>query len=167
MLGGSGATSIGRSNIGRSNTTGGRGPSNGAVQAGGVQKGDTTPAAIREDISEEDVFHSKGEANVARVLNHLGIKWNRGRSIDISKLAKKYGCKHIESGRPLKSMVPDFYLPDFDLYIEVKPSGLVGNDAMRIGLAYLKGERLEIWGKATMKLLEKAFKSKIGDHWEE
>jgi len=119
---------------------------------------------FREDIPGE--FDSKGEANVARVLNHLGIKWERGKRIDISELAKKYGCKHVETGRLLRWMEPDFYLPDLDLCIEVKPSGLVGNDAMRIGLAYLKGERLEVWGKATLKMLEKIFKNKISEFWE-
>jgi len=111
----------------------------------------------RPDLDAD--FDSKGEANVARVLNHLGISWERGRKIHFEDLAEKYGFD-------VKWTQPDFYLPHIDVHVEVKPGGLVGPDHIRIALVYLKDEKLEIWGPATLNLFERAFKHVIGDKWE-
>ena len=64
-------------------------------------------------------------------------------------------------------MEPDFYLPETDVFIEVKPRGMDRNDRMRVAAALLKGEgiKLEVIGPVTYKILEKAFKDKI-PNWE-
>ncbi len=60
---------------------------------------------IRKDISDTIYFYSRWEANFARLLNYLKIKW-------------EYAPKTFD----LKTQhyTPDFYLPDSNLYIEVK-----------------------------------------------
>ena len=62
-------------------------------------------AGIRKDISETIYFHSRWEANYARVLNYLGIRWEyEPRTFDLET----------------QNYTPDFYLPATDEYIEVK-----------------------------------------------
>ena len=64
----------------------------------------TGPRVIyREDLGI--FFRSRWEANFARVLNYLGVKW-------------EYEIKRFNT--PHGSYTPDFYLPDQDIYIEVK-----------------------------------------------
>lgn len=60
---------------------------------------------IRLDIDPKINFYSTWEANVARVYNLVGLKW-------------KYAPKLFDLGE--HTYRPDFYLPDFDTYIEVK-----------------------------------------------
>ena len=62
-------------------------------------------AGIRQDISKNIYFYSRWEANFARLLNYLKIKW-------------KYEPKTFDLG--LQKYTPDFYLPDSNEYIEVK-----------------------------------------------
>ena len=62
-------------------------------------------AGIRKDISETIYFHSRWEANFARLQNYLGIKWI-------------YEPKTFDLGT--QNYTPDFYLPEKNLYIEVK-----------------------------------------------
>ncbi len=62
-------------------------------------------AGIRKDISETIYFHSRWEANYARVLNYLGMKW-------------EYEPKTFDLGT--QNYTPDFYLPVTNEYIEVK-----------------------------------------------
>ena len=62
-------------------------------------------AGIRKDISETIYFHSRWEANYARVLNYLGVKWEyEPKTFDLET----------------QNYTPDFYLPATDEYIEVK-----------------------------------------------
>lgn len=62
-------------------------------------------AGIRKDISETIYFHSRWEANYARVLNYLGVKWEyEPKTFDLET----------------QNYTPDFYLPNTDEYIEVK-----------------------------------------------
>ncbi len=62
-------------------------------------------AGIRKDISNRIYFHSRWEANYARVLNYLGVKWEyESRTFDLAT----------------QNYTPDFYLPATDEYIEVK-----------------------------------------------
>ena len=60
---------------------------------------------VRLDIHPTANFYSRWEANFARILNHLKIKW-------------KFQPKQFN----LKShkYTPDFYLPDIDVFIEIK-----------------------------------------------
>lgn len=62
-------------------------------------------SGIRSDISSEISFYSRWEANFARILNLLGIKWEFQPSTFNLK-TQKY--------------TPDFYLPEYKVYIEIK-----------------------------------------------
>ena len=62
-------------------------------------------AGIRNDISNSIYFYSRWEANIARLFNFLGIKWiHQPQSFNLNS----------------QTYTPDFYLPDYNLYIEVK-----------------------------------------------
>lgn len=60
---------------------------------------------VRIDISPTICFYSTWEANIARVFNLVGIKWI-------------YAPKIFDLGE--HTYRPDFYLPNFDTYIEIK-----------------------------------------------
>jgi len=62
-------------------------------------------SGIRNDIDPNICFYSTWEANIARVYNLIGIKW-------------LYAPKIFNLGE--HTYRPDFYLPDFNTYIEVK-----------------------------------------------
>lgn len=62
-------------------------------------------SGVRKDISMEICFYSTWEANVARVFNLLNIKW-------------QYAPKIFDLGK--HTYRPDFYLPEYDMFIEVK-----------------------------------------------
>jgi len=62
-------------------------------------------AGIRGDVSPTIYFFSRWEANYARLLNHLGVKWiHQPQTFQLR--TQKY--------------TPDFYLPESDTYVEVK-----------------------------------------------
>lgn len=62
-------------------------------------------SGIREDISKEIYFYSRWEANFARLLNFLGIRWlHQPQIFDLGG----------------HNYTPDFYLPDYDVWIEIK-----------------------------------------------
>ena len=54
---------------------------------------------------------STWEAALARKLDDLKVRWVRDRSLRLGYLTR---------GRRKRVYIPDFYLPDHDLYIEVK-----------------------------------------------
>jgi len=62
-------------------------------------------AGIRKEISKTIYFYSRWEANIARLFNYLDIKWI-------------YQPKTFNLGS--QNYTPDFYLPDYGVYIEVK-----------------------------------------------
>ncbi|NQU82470.1 MAG: hypothetical protein HQ539_00785 [Parcubacteria group bacterium] len=62
-------------------------------------------AGIRLDINKTTYFYSRWEANIARLFNHLSIKWIHE--------PKKFDLK-------TQTYTPDFYLPEYDIFIEVK-----------------------------------------------
>ncbi len=62
-------------------------------------------SGIRPDIDQNITFYSTWEANIARVFNLVGIKW-------------KYAPRRFNLGE--HTYRPDFYLPNYDEYIEVK-----------------------------------------------
>jgi len=62
-------------------------------------------SGIRKDINSNICFYSTWEANIARVYNLVDIKW-------------LYAPKIFDLGE--HTYRPDFYLPKFDTYIEVK-----------------------------------------------
>ena len=54
---------------------------------------------------------STWEVAMAERLDELGIKWIRNPSIKL---------KYLTRSRRIRNYIPDFYLPDYKLYIEVK-----------------------------------------------
>lgn len=54
---------------------------------------------------------STWEVACAERLDALGIKWHRDPSIKL-----QYRCKKLR----LRNYIPDFYLPDYDIYLEIK-----------------------------------------------
>jgi len=62
-------------------------------------------AGIRKDINKTIYFYSRWEANIARLFNYLRIKWT-------------FQPKTFDLGS--QTYTPDFYLPDYNIYIEVK-----------------------------------------------
>lgn len=62
-------------------------------------------AGKRLDINKKDYFFSRWEANFARILNFLEIKWvHQPKTFDIK----------------IQNYTPDFYLPEYDTYVEIK-----------------------------------------------
>ncbi len=62
-------------------------------------------AGVRKDVSDYIYFYSRWEANLARLFNFLNVKWvHQPRTFDLRD----------------QTYTPDFYLPDYDLYLEVK-----------------------------------------------
>jgi len=62
-------------------------------------------AGIRKDIDNDIYFYSRWEANIARLFIHLGIKWiHQPKTFDLKT----------------QTYTPDFYLPEYNTYIEVK-----------------------------------------------
>jgi hypoxanthine phosphoribosyltransferase len=55
-------------------------------------------------------FHHASEAEFARLLNYYGIEWE----YEPNQFALQW-----RDGRPVEMFSPDFYLTEFDLYIEL------------------------------------------------
>ena len=56
-------------------------------------------------------FAHESEAEFARILDFYGIRWEYE--------PRSFPLEWDEAGRTLESFSPDFYLPDFDLYLEL------------------------------------------------
>lgn len=56
-------------------------------------------------------FAHASEAEFARILDFYGIRWEYE--------PRSFPLEWSEDGRVVESFSPDFYLPDFDLYIEL------------------------------------------------
>ena len=54
---------------------------------------------------------STWEVACATRLDELGIKWERDHSIKLG---------YVTRGKRKRNYIPDFYLPEYDVYIEVK-----------------------------------------------
>lgn len=62
-------------------------------------------AGIRSELSKTIYFYSRWEANFARLMNFLKVKWvHQPKTFQLE--SQKY--------------TPDFYLPEHDIYIEIK-----------------------------------------------
>lgn len=62
-------------------------------------------------------FAHPSEAEIARLLDFYGVRWEYE--------PRSFVLEWDPEQRPIKSFTPDFYLPDYDLYLEVttiKPS---------------------------------------------
>ena len=120
----------------------------------------------RPDLNDE-YYRSLGEANIARILRYLDIEYEIHRGINIKDVAEKHNLRKRETGRLLQEVRPDFYLPEYDTYIEVKPSGMDQNDRQRLAAVLLHRDepRIEVIMPQTYRILEKAFREKIPE-WE-
>ena len=56
-------------------------------------------------------FAHDSEAEFARILDFYGIRWEYE--------PRSFPLEYDSKGRTLESFSPDFYLPDFDLYLEL------------------------------------------------
>jgi hypothetical protein len=56
-------------------------------------------------------FAHESEEEFARLLDFYGIRWEYE--------PRSFPLEHDAAGRVTESFSPDFYLPDFDLYIEL------------------------------------------------
>lgn len=54
---------------------------------------------------------SSWEVECAKKLDALGVEWSRDPSIKLQYRSKKL---------KLRNYIPDFYLPEYDVYLEVK-----------------------------------------------
>lgn len=62
-------------------------------------------------------FAHDSEAEIARLLDFYGVRWEYE--------PRSFPLEWAEDGRMTQSFTPDFYLPDYDLFLEVttiKPS---------------------------------------------
>ncbi len=62
-------------------------------------------------------FAHPSESEIARLLDFYGVHWEYE--------PRSFPLEWADDGRPIQSFTPDFYLPDYDLYLEVttiKPS---------------------------------------------
>lgn len=56
-------------------------------------------------------FAHPSEAEIAKLLDFYGVRWEFE--------PRQFPLEWAEDGRPTMFFTPDFYLPDFDLYIEI------------------------------------------------
>ena len=57
------------------------------------------------------LFAHESEAEIARLLDFYGIHWQYE--------PRSFPLQWSADGRPTQSFTPDFYLPDYDLFLEV------------------------------------------------
>ena len=69
------------------------------------------PSVYKTVDGEQISMDSSWEVVMAMRLDELGIRWERDKNMKLPYLMK--------SGRK-RNYIPDFYLPDHDVYIEVK-----------------------------------------------
>lgn len=110
----------------------------------------------RPDLNDQ-FFRSAWEANVARYFNFLGIKWEYE--------PKVFYFDNIKRGT--LSYTPDFYLPDKNLWVEVK--GWM-DDKSKVKLKrfakYYPEEKLELIGAKEYREIKKNYSSLI-ENWED
>lgn len=61
--------------------------------------------------TERAPFAHRSEAEVARIFDFYGLRWEYE--------PHSFPLKRAADGRAIASFTPDFYLPDYDLYVEV------------------------------------------------
>ena len=66
---------------------------------------------VRKSDGRKISMDSSWEVLCAEKLDELGIRWERAEDIKL---------KYIDKRAQTRNYIPDFYLPDFDIYIEVK-----------------------------------------------
>lgn len=111
----------------------------------------------REDLGNR-FFRSAWEANFARILNHVGIEWEYE--------PKTFDFKDITRGTV--NYTPDFYLPEFGKWIEIK-GWMDKKSKLKIDRFRKRypdeAANLIIITSAEYKFLDKIFRSRI-EGWE-
>ena len=107
------------------------------------KSGHFSKGSFRKDLGR--YFRSKWEANFARILTYHGINF-------------EYESNNCIFNTPYGRLLLNFYLPDFDLYIE--PKGYLWSDA-RIKLKYLttslRMNNIKIIDFQTYRVLQKMY----------
>ena len=105
----------------------------------------------------EQFFRSRWEANAARLLDYLKIKWEYE--------VKTFWFDGIKRGT--RSYTPDFYLPDENKYIEVK--GWMDKKSltrMKRMAKYYPEIKIELWDKDYFTALRQQGIPKLIPEWE-
>ncbi len=68
------------------------------------------PPTVTEPIAEFAFAH-ESEAEIANLLDYYGLPWLYE--------PRSFVLERSEQGNPIQSFTPDFYLPDYDLYLEI------------------------------------------------
>ncbi|KKU79997.1 MAG: hypothetical protein UY06_C0008G0008 [Candidatus Amesbacteria bacterium GW2011_GWA2_47_70] len=106
---------------------------------------------IRQNIDPNICFYSTWEANIARVFNLVGLKW-------------QYAPKIFNLGK--HTYRPDFYFPEYNIYLEVKNfMNTYSLERDRLFREKYPNIGLEIISKPVYKQIEKEYKPLI-DNWE-
>ncbi len=66
---------------------------------------------IRKSDNVTISMDSSWEVKCAEKLDELGVKWERTEDLKL---------KYIDKRAQTRNYIPDFYLPDYDIYLEVK-----------------------------------------------
>lgn len=66
---------------------------------------------VRSSDGAKIQMDSSWEVKCAEKLDELGLKWERTEDLKLQYIDKKARTRNY---------IPDFYLPDFDIYLEVK-----------------------------------------------
>lgn len=115
-----------------------------------------TQSGKRNINGREQFFRSRWEANIARVLDFQGRRWQYE--------AMTFPFDKVRRGT--RSYTPDFYLPDEDLYIEVKGWWDAKSLTKKKRMAkYHPGIKIEYWDSKMYRVLERQLSSIIKD-WE-
>src|SRR5437879_13089494 len=81
----------------------------------GMREGASMPGS--RALGPPAAFAHPSEEEIARLLDFYGVRWEYE--------PRTFPLEWADDGRSTMSFTPDFYLPDFDLYLEVttiKPS---------------------------------------------
>ena len=109
-----------------------------------------TKYGVREDL--KCYFRSAWEANVARLLNYLNVRWEY----------EKYTFKLVYPNGERHFYTPDFFLPELNLFIEVKGWGSIENFTL---FKDQYSETACLIGEQEYMLLTKEYQYKI-PYWE-
>lgn len=115
-----------------------------------------TQSGKRNINGREQFFRSKWEANVARTLDFQGRRWEYE--------TKTFWFEKIKKGA--RSYTPDFYLPDENLFIEVKGWWDAKSLTKKKRMAkYYPEIKIEYWDSQMYRALERQLSALLKD-WE-
>lgn len=111
----------------------------------------THRSKIVNSIGQEFVAESSYEVRLATILNDCGVKWIRPNYLLYS-----------DGNNRLRRYYADFYLPDYDIYLDPKNDYLIQTDIEKIYLASSQNNvRIVIIGKNSLN--ESVIRRLVGD----